>query len=184
MDRIKKNFGFGCMRLPMIGEEVDIEQTKQMVDAFLDAGFNYFDTAHGYIQGKSEKALKTCLTSRYPREKYILTDKLTANYFKTEADIRPFFESQLEICGVEYFDFYLMHAQGLVNYDHFKECRAYETAFALKKEGKIRHALYQLDSIRHEQISDEGEFILNVQIDKVEWLKLCKQFPKLSEIIY
>ena len=128
MDRIKKNFGFGCMRLPMIGEEVDIEQTKQMVDAFLDAGFNYFDTAHGYIQGKSEKALKTCLTSRYPREKYILTDKLTANYFKTEADIRPFFESQLEICGVEYFDFYLMHAQGLVNYDHFKECRAYETA--------------------------------------------------------
>ena len=113
MDRIKKNFGFGCMRLPMIGEEVDIEQTKQMVDAFLDAGFNYFDTAHGYIQGKSEKALKTCLTSRYPREKYILTDKLTANYFKTEADIRPFFESQLEICGVEYFDFYLMHAQVL-----------------------------------------------------------------------
>ena len=84
MDRIKKNFGFGCMRLPMIGEEVDIEQTKQMVDAFLDAGFNYFDTAHGYIQGKSEKALKTCLTSRYPREKYILTDKLTANYFKTD----------------------------------------------------------------------------------------------------
>ena len=84
MDRIKKNFGFGCMRLPMIGEEVDIEQTKQMVDAFLDAGFNYFDTAHGYIQGKSEKALKTCLTSRYPREKYILTDKLTA----LGADIR------------------------------------------------------------------------------------------------
>ena len=139
MDRIKKNFGFGCMRLPMIGEEVDIEQTKQMVDAFLDAGFNYFDTAHGYIQGKSEKALKTCLTSRYPRDRYVLTDKLTGSYFKTEADIRPFFESQLEICGVEYFDFYLMHAQGLVNYDHFKECRAYETAFALKKEGKIRH---------------------------------------------
>ena len=54
----------------------------------------------------------------------------------------------------------------------------------LPQEGKIRHALYQLDSIRHEQISDEGKFILNVQIDKVEWLKLCKQFPKLSEIIY
>lgn len=58
------------------------------------------------------------------------------------------------------------------------------TLTLLPHEGKIRHALYQLDSIRHEQISDEGEFILNVQIDKVEWLKLCKQFPKLSEIIY
>ncbi len=77
-------------RLPMQGENVDIEQTKQMVDEFLAQGFNYFDTAHGYIGGKSELALKECLTSRYPREDYILTDKLTESFFKTEADIRPF----------------------------------------------------------------------------------------------
>lgn len=139
MDKVKKNFGFGCMRLPMNGDEVDLEQTKQMVDTFLEQGFNYFDTAHGYLQGKSEKALKECLTSRYPRDRYLLTDKLTANFFKNEEDIRPFFESQLEICGVDYFDFYLMHAQGAGNYAHFKACRAYETAFELKKEGKIRH---------------------------------------------
>ena len=139
MDRIKKNFGFGCMRLPMNGEEVDIEQTKRMVDTFLDRGFNYFDTAHGYIQGKSETALKTALTSRYPRDRYILTDKLTDCFFKTQADIRPFFESQLEQCGVDYFDFYLMHAQNETSFAHFKACRAYETAFQLKAEGKIRH---------------------------------------------
>ena len=139
MDRIQKNFGFGCMRLPMQGENVDIPETKRMVDAFLEAGFNYFDTAHGYLQGKSETALKECLTSRYPRDRYILTDKLTANFFKTEADIRPLFESQLAACGVDYFDFYLMHAQGATNYPHFKACRAYETAFALKAEGKVRH---------------------------------------------
>lgn len=141
MDKIKKNFGFGCMRLPMKDGEVDIPETKKMVDAFLDAGFNYFDTAHGYIQGRSEKALKECLTSRYPRDRYILTDKLTGNFFKTEADIRPFFESQLEACGVEYFDFYLMHVQGAGNYAHYKECHAYENAFALKAEGKIRHVV-------------------------------------------
>ena len=139
MERIKKNFGFGCMRLPMMGEDVDLEQTKKMVDAFLEAGFNYFDTAHGYIQGKSELALKECLTSRYPRDRYILTDKLTATYFQKEEDIRPFFQSQLEACGVDYFDFYLMHAQGAGNFDHFRKCIAYETAFELKKEGKIRH---------------------------------------------
>lgn len=139
MEKVKKNFGFGCMRLPMNGDEVDLEQTKQMVDTFLAQGFNYFDTAHGYIQGKSEKALKECLTSRYPRDKYILTNKLTTNFFKKEEDIRPLFESQLEICGVDYFDFYLMHAQGAGNYAHFKECHAYETAFELKKEGKVRH---------------------------------------------
>lgn len=139
MEKIKKNFGFGCMRLPMIDGEVDIPQTKQMVDAFLGAGFNYFDTAHGYIQGKSETALKECLTSRYPRDRYILTDKLTNFFFKKEEDIRPFFESQLAACGVDYFDFYLMHAQGADNFKFFKSCRAYETAFELKAEGKVRH---------------------------------------------
>ena len=139
MENIKKNFGFGFMRLPMQGEEVDIPETAKMVDAFLGAGFNYFDTAHGYLQGKSELALRECLTSRYPRDSYVLTDKLTANFFKTEADIRPFFQSQLDACGVEYFDFYLMNAQRVTCYEHFKSCRAYETAIELKKEGKIRH---------------------------------------------
>ena len=139
MDRVKQNFGFGYMRLPMKDGEVDLAETSRMVDAFLDAGFNYFDTAHGYLDGKSERALKTCLTSRYPRERYVVADKLSANFFQTEADIRPLFESQLEACGVDYFDFYLMHAQGASNYPHFKACRAYETAFALKAEEKVRH---------------------------------------------
>lgn len=139
MDKVKKNFGFGCMRLPMNGDQVDIAETTRMVDEFLAQGFNYFDTAHGYIGGKSELALKECLTSRYSREAYSLTDKLTDSYFKTETDIRPFFESQLEACGVDYFDFYLMHAQNADNFKKFKACRAYETAFALKAEGRIRH---------------------------------------------
>ena len=139
MEKIKRNFGFGCMRLPMQGEEVDLAQTKQMVDAFLAQGFNYFDTAHGYIGGRSETALRTCLTSRYPRESYVLTDKLSGSYFKTEADIRPLFARQLAACGVDYFDFYLMHSQNAENFQHFKACRAYETAFDLKAEGKIRH---------------------------------------------
>lgn len=133
MELIKKNFGFGCMRFPMKDGEVDIEETNRMVDAFIEAGFNYFDTAHGYLQGKSETALNECLTKRYLRNAYILTDKLTGNFFKTEADIRPLFESQLEACGVDYFDFYLMHAQSADIFKHFRECNAYETAFKLKE---------------------------------------------------
>ena len=139
MEKIKKNFGFGFMRLPMQGEEVDIPETRRMVDVFLDAGFNYFDTAHGYLQGRSETALRECLTSRYPRESYVLTNKLTANFFQKEEDIRPVFESQLEACGVDYFDFYLTHAQSTENFKHFKSCRAYETALTLKAEGRVRH---------------------------------------------
>ncbi len=138
-EMIKKNFGFGMMRLPMIDGEVDIAQTKEMVDYFLDHGFNYFDTAHGYIGGRSETALKECLTSRHDRDSYILTDKLTGSYFNTQEDIRPLFQSQLDACGVDYFDFYLMHSQNGESFEKFKKCKAYETAFELKKEGKVRH---------------------------------------------
>lgn len=139
MERIKKNFGFGCMRLPMKGGEVDTAEFSQMVDAFLENGFNYFDTAHGYLGGKSETALKLCLTSRYPRDRYILTNKLTNFFFKEQGDIRPLFESQLKACGVDYFDIYLMHAQGADNFAYFKKCHAYETALELMGEGKFRH---------------------------------------------
>ena len=127
------------MRLPMLGDEVDAAQFCKMMDAFLEKGFNYFDTAHGYLSGKSETAIRECLVKRHPRESFVLTDKLTDPYFKSEADIRPFFEKQLAWCGVEYFDFYLMHAQNAQNFKKFCSCRAYETAFELKKEGKIRH---------------------------------------------
>lgn len=81
----------------------------------------------------TQKGVKACLTSRYPRDRYILTDKLTGNFFKTEEDIRPLFESQLEACGVDYFDFYLMHAQGAGNYGHYKECHP----------GSVRHHEHQ-----------------------------------------
>ena len=93
MKKIKKNFGFGCMRLPMKGDEVDTEQTCRMVGAFLKNGFNYFDTAHGYLDGKSETAWKACLISRYPRDSYILTDKLTNFFFRNQEDIRFFIVS-------------------------------------------------------------------------------------------
>ena len=136
---IPGNFGFGCMRLPMKDGEVDTEQFCRMTDAFLEAGFTYFDTAHGYIGGKSETAIRECVAKRYDRSRFLLTNKLSAPYFHAEKDIRPFFETQLRQCGVEYFDFYLMHAQDRNNYRKYKRCRAYETAFALKEEGLIRH---------------------------------------------
>ena len=186
MDRIKKNFGFGYMRLPMKDGEVDIEQTSRMVDTFLDAGFNYFDTAHGYLQGKSEQAIKACLTSRYPRDRFVLTDKLTMTYFKKEEDIRPLFESQLEICGVDYFDFYLMHAQSEEIFKHFKVCRAYETAFELKKEGKIRHVGISfhdraevLDEILNEYPQIE---VVQIQLNYVDFDDPAVQSRKCYEV--
>ena len=136
---IKKNFGFGMMRLPMVGEEVDIPLTTRMVDAFLSAGFNYFDTAHPYIQGKSELAIKECLTSRYPRDRYVLANKLSGGCFETEEEILPFFQNQLEACGVAYFDFYLLHAVSAKRDELYTRTRSYEIVKELKTQGKVRH---------------------------------------------
>ena len=142
-EKIKKNFGFGMMRLPTDAAGViDSEQVKQMVDLFIGSGFNYFDTAHGYHEGKSEEAVRECLAERYPREAFVLTDKLTAFMFDSEDDIYKVFEEQLKICGVDYFDFYLMHSQGKVNYDHFKRCNAYAAAQKLKAQKPIENELY------------------------------------------
>lgn len=136
---IKKNFGFGCMRMKMRDGEVDYAEFRKMVDTFLQNGFNYFDTARPYIDGKSEIALRDCLTSRYPRDAFVLTNKLSYNCFACREDIEPFLDSQLKACGVEYFDFYLMHAQSSRSYDHYRNNGAYEEAFRLKEAGKIRH---------------------------------------------
>ncbi len=170
---IKKNFGFGMMRLPMIGEDVDIPQTTAMVDAFMAAGFNYFDTARVYIQGKSELALKECLTSRYPRESYVFTNKLSYGAFKTEEEIRPLFESQLETCGVEYFDFYLHHALGAERYEKVTACNAFEIVKELKAQGKVRHigmSFHDSAEVLDKILSEHPEIeVVQLQINYVDW---------------
>ena len=138
-EKVKKNFGFGCMRLPMKGKEVDQAEFSRMVDTYIAAGFNYFDTARVYLGGQSETTIRECIAKRYPREAFVLADKLSASLFNSREEIRPLFEKQLESCGVEYFDFYLMHSQNRDVFEKYKRCHAYEQAFELKKEGKVRH---------------------------------------------
>lgn len=135
----KGMFGFGCMRLPKAGDAIDLAEMRRMVDAFMEAGFNYFDTAHGYMDGKSERALRETLTSRYPRESYVLTDKLSGSYWKTAADIRPLLEEELRACGVDYFDALLMHAQDAELYERYKQEHAYEICLEFVAEGKAKH---------------------------------------------
>ena len=138
-DKIKGNLGFGCMRLPMVDSKVDTDAFCDMIDTFMSAGFNYFDTAHGYLDGKSETAIRDCLTSRYNREEYVLADKLSYWCFEKEEDILPLFEKQLKLCGVEYFDFYLFHCLNREGYDKHKRCNSFEIVKKLKEQGKIKH---------------------------------------------
>ena len=134
-----KRFGFGAMRLPMVNGEVDKEQFNAMIDEFLAAGFTYFDTAHGYLDGKSETAIRDCLAARYPRESFVLANKLSAGFFKTREDVLPLFAEQLRCCGVDYFDYYLIHAMSGERYDLYRDCGAFEIIPQLKREGRVRH---------------------------------------------
>ena len=137
---IHGNFGFGCMRLPMLDSDtIDIEQMKLMVDEFIEAGFNYFDTAHPYHHTKSEPAVREALTSRYPRDRFLLANKMSSGFFDSEESVREQFLKQLDICGVEYFDFFLMHALSADNYEKYKRCNVYEVLKRFRDEGRIRH---------------------------------------------
>ena len=183
---IKKNFGFGCMRFPTRDEAVDVAAVTEMVDYFMESGFNYFDTARPYHSGTSEGVVKTCLTSRYPRESFVLTDKLSPTKFETEADIRPLFEDQLKECGVEYFDFYLFHANSAERHKKFTETRAYDIVQELKREGKIRHvgmsfhdSARVLDKILTERPEIE---VVQLQLNYVDWDDMKVQSRKCYDV--
>ena len=185
-EEVKGNFGFGFMRLPMNGEEVDHELTCKMVDTFMENGFNYFDTAHNYIKGKSEIALRECLVKRYPREDFLIVDKLTPSYFQKEEDIRPLFQEQLDACGVDYFDFYLMHAQDEEYFEKYKKCRAYETAFELKKEGKIKHvgfSFHDTPEVLDKILTEYPEFeVVQIQLNYLDYESPLVQSRKCYEV--
>lgn len=172
-----KKLGFGCMRLPMKqgneGMEVDYEQFNQMIDIFFNAGFCYFDTAHGYIGGKSEIAIRECLVKRYPRDSYILTNKLTTHFFQKEEEIRPLFEQQLVNTGVEYFDYYLMHAMNGDFYQKYVKCHAFEIAKQLKEEGKIKHigiSFHDKAAVLEKILSEQPEIeVVQIQFNYADY---------------
>ena len=178
--------GFGCMRLPMKRESVDYDEFNKMIDYYMENGFNYFDTAHGYIGGLSEKAIGDCLSKRYPRESFVLANKLTGDYFKKEGDIIPFFEEQLKTCGVEYFDYYLMHAQNRDNYKQFMDCNAYKVASDLKKSGKIKHlgiSFHDTADILDMILSEHPEVeIVQIQLNYVDYESAGVQSKKCYEV--
>lgn len=136
---IKGTLGFGCMRLPTIKREIDYEELYKMVDYFIENGYNYFDTAHGYVQGKSEGAIKKALSERYDRNAFVLANKLTEDYFSSESDIEALFFEQLNACGVDYFDFYMFHAITKDYYKKYTQCNAFDIIKKLHNQGYIRH---------------------------------------------
>ena len=132
--------GFGLMRLPEKDGVIDHEQVCRMVDNYMNAGMNYFDTAYVYHGGKSEVAAREALVKRYPRDSFMIATKLPAWEIKKEEDIERIFNEQLERAGVDYFDFYLLHSiEDGSNYDTYEKYDCFTWGLKKKEEGKIKH---------------------------------------------
>lgn len=190
MDYLGKDIpklGFGLMRLPMLGEEVDIEQTKTMVDLFLQAGFTYFDTAYGYIGGKSEEAIKTALVDRYPRESFQLATKLPAWAGpQTAEEAKAMLQTSLQRTGAGYFDFYLLHNCGDDRTSAFDRFGIWDYALEQKEKGVLKHVGFSfhdkadvLDEILTKH--PEMEFV-QLQINYADWEDDSVQSRKCLEV--
>ena len=167
-----KKLGFGLMRLPRTGKEIDIGQVKTMVDLFMAAGGTYFDTAWAY-RG-SEEAIREALVKRYPRGSFTLATKNAAWVgCKTREDAIAQFETSLERSGAGYFDFYLLHNLGETRTRFFEEFGLWDYFLEKKKEGKIRHLGFSFHSTPDEleailQAHPEAEFV-QLQINYADW---------------
>ena len=172
-----KKLGFGLMRLPLTDPEdpksIDEKQLWEMADRFLAEGFTYFDTAYPYHQGSSELAVKKMLAERYPREAYVLADKLPLYCTNSLEDYERVFAEQLEKTGAGYFDYYLLHAMDQERYEKHGALGAFAFVQRLKQEGKIRNAGFSfhdtaevLDRILSEH--PEVDFV-QLQINYLDW---------------
>ena len=180
--------GFGLMRLPEKDGVIDLEQVCRMADAYLDAGLTYFDTAYVYHSGNSEKIVKEALVKRHPRDSFTVATKLPAWCMKEEADGDRIFNEQLERCGVDYFDFYLLHSvEEGGNGETYDRLNCWEWAMAKKAAGQIRHFGFSFHGSPEylEKLLDahpEVEFV-QIQLNYADWENPVVQSGRLYEIL-
>lgn len=171
-----KKLGFGCMRLPVIGgdqSKIDIEAFKKMVDMFQSRGFTYYDTAYVYHGGKSEEAVREAVVKRYPRDQFTITTKMPMFAISEKADLERIFGEQLVRLGVDFFDYYWLHALNAREYEKAQRLDAFGFIARKKAEGKIKHIGFSfhdspqtLDRILTEH--PEAEYV-QLQINYLDW---------------
>jgi len=180
--------GFGLMRLPETDGVIDLEKVCKMVDAYLDAGFTYFDTAYVYHGGNSERIVKEAIVKRHPRDSFTLATKLPAWSIHSLEDRDKIFEEQMERCGVDYFDFYLLHSiEDGNNYDTYEKYDCFNWGIQKREEGRIRHFGFSYHGTPELLVKildkhPEIEFV-QIQLNYADWDNPLVQSGKLYEIL-
>ncbi len=172
-----KKLGFGCMRLPITDQNnqtsVDFQQFCDMVDSFIEQGFTYFDTAYMYHDFKSEEFVREALVKRHSRDSFTLATKMPTMFLKKEEDLERIFNEQLEKCGVEYFDYYLLHNLNAINYPIAEKFDAFDFIMKKKAEGKIKHigfSYHDNAELLEEILTKHPEVdFVQLQINYLDW---------------
>lgn len=188
-----KNLGFGLMRLPLTkktvrSEKIDKEQSAKMIEAYLKAGFNYFDTAYMYHGGKSESAAGELICSVYERSSFMLASKMPVGMLITKNDTSRIFRHQLKRCQTEYFDYYLLHCLNAKNFRKAEKLGVFTYLQKKKAEGKIKRlgfSFHDTADVLDEILTahPEMEFV-QLQINYLDWLdakvqsKLCYEVAR------
>ena len=187
----KYQFGFGCMRLPLLNPDdlvsFDYPLIEKLFDAYLEQGFTYFDTAYTYHGYHGEEAVRKALVERHPRESFELATKLPLRDFKDQEDMEKIFQEQLDHCGVEYFDYYLLHNMGTNVYEKCRKYDAFGFVQQKKKEGKIRYvgmSFHDTPELLEEILGAYGEGLdfIQLQINYLDWEQPNVQSRRCLEI--
>ena len=185
-----KKLGFGLMRLPSLdpndASKIDIEETKKMVDTFLERGFTYFDTAWMYCGFNSENAAKEALVDRHPRDSFTLTTKLHAGFLKTKEDRDRIFNEQLKKTGVEYFDYYLLHDINTHSIETYNNLDCFSWIQDKKAKGLVKHigfSYHDGPELLDKVLTEHPEFeLVQLQINYLDWDSAGVQSRKCYEV--
>lgn len=176
--KYKSKFGFGCMRLPLTNENdptsVNQDLFNQMVDIYMEKGFNYFDTSYAYHNGMSEIAIRKAVVERYPRESFLICDKIPTWALRSEEDNNKFVNEMLERLGIDYFDVLFIHNINTPWYKLAEEHRAFEYVKKMKEEGiarKIGFSFHDHASLLEEVLDKYGDLldVVQIELNYLDW---------------
>lgn len=178
--------GFGFLRLPIIEKKINYEVLNKMVDTYIQMGGTYFDTAYTYLNELSEEAIKQSVVSRYPRDKIVIADKLPGWMVKKQEDLQRYFNEQLERCGVDYFDVYLIHWLNDKNYEICEKFDQFGFLVSLKEKrlaGKIGFSYHDSPELLDEILCKHPEVdYVQLQINYLDWNSPTLKAKELYEV--
>ena len=183
-------FGFGCMRFPLTDPKdvtaIDIDQVKEMVDLFMDAGGTYFDTAFVYHDGHSEVALREALVERYPRDSFTIATKCLAWALPDAEAAKACLDTSLERLGTDYVDYYLLHNVGGERTKKFDDFGLWEWTQEMKAAGRIRNVGFSMHDGAEtlDQLLDEHPEVdfIQLQVNYLDWESPVVQSRRNMEV--